>query len=331
MICQERTRENIQDIRKYIGQPMYINFSPEAFIFQQADKHLTVEREGVPVARASLWWNKVPDVDEGKIGTVGHFEAIDKEAALYILDFACEVLKNHGCTMCIGPMDGNTWRKYRFVTWSSSELPFFMEPFTPQEYPGYFMDAGFEEYTKYESALDRDLNYIDERVEKTRERLLDSGIVIRHFINSEFFSELNRIYRISVVSFKGNPLYTEIDENSFIKQYEQYMGQIPEQLVLIAEKDGEAIGFVFAMPNLAQAAQGEHIDTFVLKTLAVLPGKQYAGLGNLLLREVRENARKMGFKKGIYALMYQANNSANIARKYNAEKIREYTLYARKI
>src|SRR4051812_22604108 len=72
-----------------------------------ADAHLIA-----PAARCSIWWQHVPQFPNGKIGLIGHFEARDEPSARGILDSACDHLKDHGCTVAVGPMDGSTWNRY---------------------------------------------------------------------------------------------------------------------------------------------------------------------------------------------------------------------------
>ena len=47
------------------------------------------------------------------------------------------------CTIAIGPVDGNTWQRYRLITEPGTEPPFFLEPDNPDAWPGQFTAAGF--------------------------------------------------------------------------------------------------------------------------------------------------------------------------------------------
>jgi predicted N-acetyltransferase YhbS len=97
--------------------------------------------------------------------------------------------------------------------------------------------------------------------------------------------------------------------------------------VIFAEHEGRTVGFVFGIPNLAQAQRGQAIDTVVVKTVAVLPGRTYAGLGNVLVAHCQQAARKLGFRRVIHALMHESNNSLNLSGHY-AKPFRRYTLYS---
>lgn len=322
-------KPDINKLTKYLDNKIYNGFSVEMFLSHRADNHILILDNNNVVARCSIWWENVPCDENEILGIIGHFEATSKEATSKLLDICCDILEQQGCTLAIGPMDGNTWHTYRFVTWTNNDPKFFLEPENPVEYPSYFTDAGFSEYKKYESDIENDLTTIDNRVGRAKERLAETKIAIRSFNSNDFFGELKKIYDISVKCFPVNPLYMEIDEKSFIKQYEKLLGKVSEELILIAERGDNPIGFVFTVPNFEQALMGKQIDTVIFKTIAVLPGRENAGLGSILIDKVKDNCRRLGLKKAIYALMYDSNNSKNIAKKNNAVTMRRYTLYAK--
>jgi hypothetical protein len=50
----------------------------------------------------------------------------------------------------------------------------------------------------------------------------------------------------------------------------------------------------------------------------------------LLLAEVHEAARRLGFRRAIHALMHETNRSRNLSAHYS-RTIRRYTLFARRL
>jgi predicted N-acetyltransferase YhbS len=113
-------------------------------------------------------------------------------------------------------------------------------------------------------------------------------------------------------------------------QYRAIQARVNPQLVLLAEQAERAVGYVFAMPDYAQAQRGEPITTVIVKTLAVLPARANAGLGAVLLGKVHEQAQAMGFTRAIHALMHETNKSRNLSARY-ARTIRRYTLFAKRL
>jgi GNAT superfamily N-acetyltransferase len=100
--------------------------------------------------------------------------------------------------------------------------------------------------------------------------------------------------------------------------------------VLLAERGGELTGYLFAIPDLAQAARGAAIDTFLIKTVAILPDADLRGLGSVLVARAHEQGSRLGFRRCIHALMHENNISRNISG-HSAATMRRYTLYGREI
>jgi predicted N-acetyltransferase YhbS len=306
-----------------------------AFTVEQCEKHgcdahIVVLRDGMVVARASLWWSRAPAMSGERPGMVGHFAAIAAAAAKELLEAGCNELKRRDCSICVGPMDGNTWRRYRLLTERGAEPPFFLEPDNPDEWPGFFHAAHFESLATYFSAMNDDLTVEDPRVARATERLNGEGVRLRALNPEDFVGELRRIYAVSRAAFQKNYLYSPIEEAEFFAQYEPIRAHVVPELVILAEQEEQPVGFVFSIPDLAQAKRGQRVDTVILKTVAVMPGRRSAGLGNVLVSQCQQAARALGFQRVIHALMHESNNSLNLSGRY-AKPFRRYVLYAKKL
>jgi hypothetical protein len=262
------------------------------------------------------------------VGLIGHYAAADGEASAALLDRACTELAEHGCALAIGPMDGTTWRRYRLLTERGTEPPFFMEPDNPDDWPGHFRAAGFGEFAFYFSAVCTDLTYADPRLERVKPRMESAGITIRAIDPAHFEQELRSIHALSLISFRDNLLYSPISEEEFVEQYRPVASLLRPELVLLAEQRGRLVGFLFAIPDLLQAKRGQPIDTIVVKTAAVLPGREYAGLGAVLVARVHATAAGLGYRRAIHALMHESNESLSLSSRY-ATPFRRYTLFSK--
>jgi GNAT superfamily N-acetyltransferase len=289
---------------------------------------------GDVLAYCSLWWKEAPTLRGQKVGAIGHYASADGDAAAALLDEAVGRLRQEGCTHAVGPMDGNTWRSYRFVTNASSvgapESPFFLEPVNPPDWPLQFEHAGFEPIANYFSALNDDLTRSDGRIDRIVHRLQGAGVRIYSALKANLRDELGRIYQVSRIAFTRNFLYTELPERAFVAQYLPLLDRIEPELVLLARRGGQLVGYLFAIPDFAQAARGEAIDTFLIKTVAILPEPSLRGLGTVLVARAHEVGNKLGYRRCIHALMHEDNVSRNISNHY-AKTIRRYTLYGREI
>jgi GNAT superfamily N-acetyltransferase len=281
-------------------------------------------------AHCSLWWEKTPPLAGHRVGAIGHYAGIDGADALALLGEAEARLRAERCTIAIGPMDGNTWRQYRFVTGAGEIQPeepaFFLEPTNPAEWPRNFEAAGFSPIAQYYSALNSDLARPDERIAAIFARLQDAGIQIHSAHGRALEEELRRIYEVSRIAFTQNFLYTELPQSAFLAQYTPILGRIQPELILLAERGPELVGYLFAVPDFAQTQRGTSINTAIIKTVAILPQAELRGLGSVLVARAHQAAHKLGFQRAIHALMHENNVSRNISRHY-AQIMRQYTLY----
>ena len=253
----------------------------------------------------------------------------DEPSGLSILREALNLLEFAGCTIAVGPMDGNTWRRYRFVSERGSEPPFFLEPDNPDAWREQFERVGFRVMATYTSAVTGDLTKEDPRLDTTLAKLQSEGVTIRSFDPENADTELKQLFRLSLDSFQANYLYSPIDEDEFLDQNRRALPFVVPDLVLMAERDSRLVGFLFAIPDILQRQRRDAIDTLIIKTVAVSPSMANHGLGGLLVGLVQRRARGLGFRRAIHALMHEQNVSRHISRRY-AHTIRRYALYVRR-
>src|SRR5258708_2255008 len=124
-----------EQLAPWAGSGLLWPFRPEDLVTHQPDAHwLGLNSDGCPTARCSLWWQQTPFFSGHRVGLIGQYAAADFSAARALLDYACNQLQQHGCTLAIGPMDGNTWRRYRLVTDPGTRPAFFLEPSHPADW-----------------------------------------------------------------------------------------------------------------------------------------------------------------------------------------------------
>lgn len=281
----------------------------------------------LPGAQASLWWKDTPSIDGSRIGTIGGFSAENPEAATILLEASAKHLRERGCQIAVGPMDGNTWQKHRFVIESNGRGPFLLEPRNPDEYPAMWEQAGFSILSRYSSSV-MPLDGGEVIPAAVKARLTRSGVIVRKLDPSRYDEELRLIHAISLASFSGNFLYTPLPEEGFLQSYRKVREHVDADLVRIAERDGVPCGFVFGVPDLEAAARGEK-PALIVKTLAVDPESRCAGLGSLLVDELHRIGREKGYIEAIHALQHESNTSLKITGRHHGEVLRRYALFSR--
>jgi GNAT superfamily N-acetyltransferase len=287
---------------------------------------IAIDPEG-SLATTALWWSDVPSFEGHKVGAIGGFESHSEEATVQLLEAAEKRLRQAGCTIAIGPMNGNTWRKHRFVIESDGRGPFLLEPRNPAEHPDWWRAAGFSELSRYSSSI-MPLDGSSVVSPALRARLDRSGLLIRPLHADRYDDELRAIHAISLRSFANNFLYTPLEEEGFLGGYRKVKDLVDPDLVRIAEKDGVPCGFVFAIADLEAAARGER-PALIVKTLAVDPDSRCAGLGSLLVDEVHQLGKAKGFTEAIHALQHETNTSLKITGRHQGTPFRRYALFSK--
>jgi GNAT superfamily N-acetyltransferase len=292
--------------------------------------HFTLQRGNQLAARCSIWSDSTPQYSGHPVGVLGHYAASDAAAGARVIARACDRLKQHGFRQVVGPMDGNTWRRYRLITWRGSEPPFAMEPDNPDDWPGHFQAAGFSPLAHYFSAINRDLSATDPRIPPALLRFESEGIKFRSIDMSRYLEELKAVHELSLEAFSDNFLYTPIAQAEFLAMYAPLQPLLRPEFVLFAEKNSRLIGFIFGIPDFAQSQRQEPVTTVIAKSMAVRPGREGAGLGSVLMDQFHQAAHIAGFTRVIHALMHESNRSRRISSR-SGHTIRRYTLFARNL
>jgi hypothetical protein len=149
--------------------------------------------------------------------TLGWFAAREREAAVLLLRQVCaEAQRRFGAqARVVGPLNGNTWGRYRLtLPGGSGEPPFPGEPTNPPEYPDYFLEAGFRVAAEYESRIVEDLSPRS-GAEALAQRVAREGITIRPLDPANGERELDALFVLSSAAFAENPYYQPISREEF--------------------------------------------------------------------------------------------------------------------
>jgi L-amino acid N-acyltransferase YncA len=297
----------------------------------QVDQHFAaLDADQQVRARCSIWWRDTARLDGATTGAIGHYAATDAQYGATVLQHACTELKNRRCDIAVGPLDGNTWRSYRFVTERGSARPFFLEPDNPAEWPQHFGGVGFSTLAHYVSEINPDIANRQPELGSLREKFDDLSVQIEPVNVDDPVDDMAGIYRVVCESFRDAFMYTPLDIDCYCSMYEPLLQQVDPRLMLVGKHDGEVVGFMLAPPDFLQLEYQHKMDAIVLKTVAVLPRKEYSGLGRVLIVDLLKNALDMGFTTAISALMHVQNRSQKISSDC-AGPMRAYTLFAREL
>lgn len=280
------------------------------------------------LGHAALWWREVPKYEQETLGCIGCFHAESADVCQMLLHRVERELFTRDCSLIVGPMNGNTWRKYRWVTWSDGSPPFLLEPENESHMPLWWQDSGYQELAGYSSSrVVLDGNQVTQ--EKIRQRLTERGVLIREICMEDYEAEMRAIHSLSCESFSNNLFYTPLLWEDFFQQYQRVKSWINPRYALVATRYGEVVGFVFCLADHRSMPAGD-APVLIVKTLAVKADAAIAGLGNWLVDECHNRARHDGMNEAIHALQYDDNRSRAITNRFNGVTIRRYALFGKK-
>lgn len=258
-----------------------------------------------------------PAWDDQPTAALGAFRAQNGDAARKLLDEAADFARARGITRLIGPMDGDTWHSYRFVTQSDGSAPFLLEPGENAVALNALHAAGFEEISRYFSAR----VMLDARTDMPAPPA--HALHIETWDGSDPQALFGQVHDLSVEAFSGNAFYKPISRQAFLAMYMPIVPMIRRELIFFARHaDGRLAGFLFGIPDYAQ---GPAPDTVILKTYASLA----KGAGRALSHAFHAAAQQQGYRAVIHALIHDDNQSAQRSAAEGGTIFRRYGLFGR--
>jgi GNAT superfamily N-acetyltransferase len=279
------------------------------------------------------------------LGMLGFFEALDRSQEVgSMLRAALSWLEEQGVHQVVGPMNGDTWHKYRFNTGPFDCPPFLGEPYNPPYYPRHWELVGFRPFESYFSTRVDDVSTVVPRFEPMLRRVLARGYRLRPIRPERFDDELRMLYDVSREVFPQNLLYEDIDWEDFRGLYSATRSIIDKDLVWFATApDGQCAGFLFTYRDLHRAVaamQGRRgpiaklrfwlrrggADAVNLKSFGVLPRFRRSGIGVALVCQVYQQMLEMGYHKANLCLIREGNPSGRMDGG-QGRLLRRYVLY----
>ncbi|MBL8888751.1 MAG: GNAT family N-acetyltransferase [Planctomycetaceae bacterium] len=303
------------------------------------------EENGIAIQLIARVSPTLRDTGQRPLGMIGFFAALPAQAAtIRTLHAAVRWLEQQGCQTIIGPMDGDTWHRYRFNIGPPAEPPFLLEPTNPSYYPSAWEAAGFHVVETYHSKQVVDLPAVARLTEPAEQRALGLGYRFRPFDAGNFESELRRVYDLSVAAFRDNLYYDDLEWDEFLELYAPSRPLLNERLVWFAlDSQDQPVGFLFCLINYVRAVQvmnhsrsvwaklkflwsRRYADAVNFKSIAVLPEHRRASLGAALMHQGYRESFRLGYRKANLCLIHDDNPSSKLDQA-RSTLLRRYALY----
>jgi hypothetical protein len=184
-------------------------------------------------------------------GQWGMLEALDEEAAAALLATAEDWLRDQGMTRSLGPFSLSIWDEPGLEIHGFDEAPTVMMGHHRPEYEAWVEAAG---YAKAKDLLTYEVNIADWWNEAIA-RLIAMGeknprIRIREVDKSRFAEEAEIILNILNDAWSDNWGYIPLTPSEIAYAGKKLKPIIFEELVRIAEYDGEPIAFMLTIPDI---------------------------------------------------------------------------------
>jgi GNAT superfamily N-acetyltransferase len=221
--------------------------------FEHAKARLWLaERNGKTVGRISAQVDELVQQHMGQgTGQWGMFEALEAKAAAALIAAAEDWLREQGMTRSLGPISLSIWDEPGLEIEGFGEPPTVMMPHHRPEYRKWIEAAG---YTKARDLLTYEVdiaNWSDPRID----RLIAAGernprIRIRKVDKRRFDEEARIILTLLNDAWSQNWGFVPLTESEIAYAGKKLKPIIYEELVRIAEYDGEPVAFMITLPDI---------------------------------------------------------------------------------
>jgi hypothetical protein len=221
--------------------------------FEHAKAQLWLaERDGKPVGRISA---QVDELVQGHMGSGtgqwGMFEALDGEAAAALIAAAEDWLREQGMTRALGPVSLSIWDEPGLEIEGFDQPPTVMMGHHKPEYAKWIEAAG---YAKAKDLLTYEVDIAHWEDPKI-DRLIAMGernpkIRIRQVDKSKFDQEARVILNLLNDAWSDNWGYVPLTTSEIAYAGKKLKPIIYNELVRIAEYDGEPVAFMITLPDI---------------------------------------------------------------------------------
>lgn len=223
--------------------------------------YFIAERQGRVVGRIAAIDNRLHnEFHQDSTGFFGLFECEDNAAtAGALFDAAGEWLRARGMSLMRGPMNFSTNEEIAspgILVEGFETRPTLMMGHNPAYYAELHEKAGFEKAKDLLAFYWDDPDATPQRGNQLLDRILKrEGVTIRPLNLKRFKQDVDAIKTVYNAAWSNNWGFVPMTNDEFDHLAKEFRPFVDPNLCLIAEVDGEAIGFGLALPDLNEAIQ----------------------------------------------------------------------------
>ncbi len=279
-------------------------FSPKNPFFRHAEVRYFLVRDGEKALGrvASIVNRRHIEFHREQAGFFGFFECVnDPKVCLRLLDTVKAELKSKGMAIMRGPMNFSTNEECGFLVEGFDQPPMLMTPYNPSYYNDLMEGYGMRKAKDLFAFIYQVRESLPEKVLRVAVIAEKRGISIRPIDKKRFQEEMQVFKEVYNSAWEKNWGFIPLTDEEL-----DYLGErlkqiaVPE-LTLIAEDDGEPVGFMGLLPDfnyVLRRMNGKLNPITILKALRY--SKKIKDL-RLLLLGIKKEYRN----KGVDALLFR--------------------------
>ena len=187
-------------------------------------------------------------------GNWGLLEAEDDEIAHALITHAEEWLRGQGMTRVLAPLSMSVWEEPGQLTKGHDHPPTVMMGHQPARYADWIVSAGYQPAKRlqtYELDITKDFPPLIQRIVAAGEK--NARIRIRKVDKSKFDQEARLILDILNDAWSDNWGFVPFTEKEIEYAGKKFKPIVFEDLIMVAEYDGEPVAFMMTLPDLNEA------------------------------------------------------------------------------
>jgi GNAT superfamily N-acetyltransferase len=298
----------------------------------------------------------IEHLDE-QVGVFGFFEVIeDYHAAERLLDAACEWLQARNMARITGPMNFSRSERPGVLIEGADCPPVLYAAHTPPYYKNFLEKFGMGKdydlyaYRAFRSQIGENGKNIPPELSRVAEAAQKAtNATVRTLDMDRWEDEVKTAHFLFTDTLKNMVGYVPLSEDDFVNMANQMKVFLDPDLALLAEVDGEAVGFCVALPDINRALihlNGSlfpfgwlkikklirQIDVVSFKLMGVLERFRRRGIEAMLYMEVIKAVYEKGYAWLDGSVTTEDNKAVNImAQRLGAERYKHYRLYTKSL
>ncbi len=308
-------------------------------------------RDGRPVGRiAGIVNHRHNEIHDERTAFFGFFEALpDEEAEDALFLQVQEEARRAGMRTLRGPASFSSNEEWALLVDGFDSPPVFMMTYNPPRYIEVLERVGFRK------AKDLLAYYLDnpeppERTVRLAEKMAErKGVTIRELNKKRLDDEVKLVQQVYNAAWERNWGFIPMTEAEIEHMAKELKTGLKTEIVLLAERDGEPVGFCLALPDYNAAikhANGRLFPFGLLKilwhmrkirmlrvlALGLVPELRRTGIDQLFYLRLFQGGRKLGIDRGEFSWILEDNAAMRQAlEKMGCRAYKTYRVYEKDI